>query len=294
MRAFTPGAASVDVASVSKEALEAATSSPTPDSSDEPFKLLQTASEHLPLAYHRLEGGSPGLMFLPGFMSNMTSGKAMALEAYARDNGREYVRFDYHGHGSSGGRFEECTLGGWIENALDILDKVTSGGPMVLVGSSMGMWIAIHVALRRPDRVAGLVGIGAAPDFTQRFWLTLSAEDRESFEKDRLLLKQSPYSEEPYKISLDLVTEARQHLLLNNAENTVAVDCPIRLLHGCQDVTAPPHLSSDIMNMVTSTDVEVTLVKDGDHRLSTPRDLDRMVRTVEELLRTLEGHQKGE
>ena len=233
------------------------------------------------IAYHSAPGKSPGVMFCGGFMSDMTGGKAMALDAFCRAQGQGFVRFDYRGHGRSSGRFEEGTIGDWTADALAVLDKVAQG-PQVLVGSSMGGWIALNLALARPDRVAALVGIAAAPDFTEDLiWRDLPMEAQMALETDGVIYEPSEYSEKPYPITMNLIHEARYHLRLRCE---IAIDVPVRLLHGMLDPDVPWKRSLLLAEKLKSQDVRVILVKDGDHRLSRDEDLALLTRTVSELL----------
>lgn len=222
----------------------------------------------------------PGLVFLGGFMSDMTGGKALALEAFAAARGQAFVRFDYFGHGASSGRFEDGGIGRWAEDAIAVLDELTQG-PQILVGSSMGGWIMLLAALARPQAVAGLVGIAAAPDFTETLmWHAFTPEIRATIEREGIYYEPSAYGEQPYPITRHLIEEGRAHLLL---DKPIAIDCPVRLIHGVADPDVPHTLALDLMARLRSADVEVTLVKDGGHRLSEPHDLARMTRVVEAL-----------
>jgi pimeloyl-ACP methyl ester carboxylesterase len=233
------------------------------------------------IAYHSAPGKSPGVMFCGGFLSDMTGGKAMALEAFCRDRGQGFVRFDYAGHGQSGGRFEEGTIGGWTADALTVLDRVAQG-PQVIVGSSMGGWIALNLALARPDRVAALVCVAAAPDFTEDLiWHDLPPEAQMMLETEGVVYERSEYDDKPYPITMNLIHEAREHLLLRGE---IAFDRPVRLLHGMLDADVPWKRSLLLAEKLRTQDVRVVLVKDGDHRLSREQDLALLTRTVEELL----------
>jgi len=233
------------------------------------------------IAYHRIAGKSPGVVFMGGFMSDMTGSKAMALEAFCRRRGQGFLRFDYRGHGASSGRFEDGTIGSWSEDALAAFDRLTEG-PQVIVGSSMGGWIALLTALKRPERVAALVGIAAAPDFTEDLvWAELTAEQKTQITRDGVLRLPSQYSETPYGITLQLIEDGRQHLLLRDA---IALTCPVRLLHGQRDPDVPWQHSLRLAEKLASSDVRTILIKDGDHRLSRDQDIALLCRTVEELL----------
>jgi len=225
-------------------------------------------------------GAEPGLMFLGGFMSDMSGGKAQALEAYARRCGRAFLRFDYRGHGASSGRFEDGTVGAWTDDALAALDALTEG-PQILIGSSMGGWIMLLVALARPERIAGLVGVAPAPDFTEDLiWGRATAEQRRALETVGYVDRPSEYSAAPYRITRHLIEEGRDHLLLGKP---IPLTCPVRLIHGLEDADVPWQTSLRLAEALESHDVEVTLVKNAAHRLSEPQDLARLERTIEAL-----------
>lgn len=232
------------------------------------------------LAWARLPGRSPTVVFLTGFRSDMTGDKATALATFCEARGQAMLRFDYSGHGASGGAFEDGSIGAWMQDALCVIDRLTEG-PLVLVGSSMGGWIALLVAQARADRVAALVGIAAAPDFTERLmWDAFTPAQKRALLTEGVVDVPSEYGG-PYPITRRLIEDGRQHLLLNAA---IAVRCPVRLLHGQRDADVPWETALKIAAAVESTDVEVTLVKDGDHRLSRPHDLERLLRVVEQSL----------
>jgi pimeloyl-ACP methyl ester carboxylesterase len=232
------------------------------------------------LAWAKLPGTEPTLVFLPGFRSDMNGEKATALARHCGQRGHGMVRFDYSGHGSSGGRFEDGTIGRWTSDALTVIDRLTSG-PLLLVGSSMGGWIALLIALTCPDRLAAIIGIAAAPDFTEALmWRVMSIEQRETLMRDGLLNLPSRYGQ-PYPITRALIEDGRARMLL---DAPIAIDCPVRLLHGQRDPDVPWELSLRIAEQLTSRDVRVTLVKDGDHRLSRSQDIAMLRQTLEELL----------
>ena len=229
------------------------------------------------IAYHVLAGKSPGVVFLGGLMSDMTGTKAIALEDHCRAAGRAYLRFDYLGHGASSGVFTDGTIGRWTEDALAVLDGVAEG-PQVLVGSSLGGWLMLRVALARPERIDGLVGVAAAPDFTEAMSADLDEDEREALTRDGVVERPSEYSEEPYRIARALIEDGRDHLVLNGP---IDVRCPVRLLQGMRDDAVPWQTAPRIAEQLTGDDVEVTLVKDGDHRLSRPADLARLMRAID-------------
>lgn len=253
---------------------------------DPPQRLIR--EDGTVLAYYRTGAGKasregpmpPGLVFLGGFMSDMGGTKALALEAYARRGGRDFLRFDYRGHGQSSGRFHDATIGDWLDDTLSVLDELTEG-PQILVGSSMGGWIALLAARARPERVAGLIGIAPAPDFTEDLiWGRATPEQRAALESVGYVDQPSEYSAEPYRITLRLIEEGRGHLLL---KAPIPITCPVRLIHGMKDVDVPWQTSLRLAEALQGDDVEVTLVKDAAHRLSEPKDLRRLERVIDEL-----------
>ncbi len=213
-------------------------------------------------------------------MSDMTGTKATALDAYCRAEGRAYTRFDYLGHGASSGDFAQGTIGRWADDAIAVIDAATQG-PLVLVGSSMGGWIMLLAALARSARVCGLVGIAAAPDFTEDlFWNTFDEEARETLMRDGVVQRPSDYADEPYTITRELIEDGRQHLVLRRP---IPLTCPVRLLHGLEDADVPWRTALSLAETLESDDVEVTLVKRGTHTLSEPADLERLWRAVSEV-----------
>ena len=211
----------------------------------------------------------------------MAGTKATFLDDFCAVRGLGYVRFDYSGHGASSGRFEDGTIGAWAEDASAIIDRVVDG-PLILAGSSMGGWIMLLAALARPDRIAGLVGLAPAPDFTEALiWNRLSDEERDRLLREDRLEQASAYSEDPTIITRALIEEGRRHLLLSAP---IGIRCPVRLLHGMADPDVPHRLSLDLAERLVSNDVRVTLIKDGDHRLSRAEDLALLSATIEELI----------
>ncbi len=230
---------------------------------------------------HATSGTAPGVVFLGGFFSDMTGTKAMALEDHCRARGLAYLRFDYFGHGQSSGAFADGTIGRWADDAIAALDELTQG-PQILVGSSMGGWIMLLCALARPARVAGLIGIAAAPDFTEELILSgLDDAQRATLNNDGVINLASDYGEAPYPITRTLIEEARDHLLLGGP---IALSCPVRLLQGMADEDVPWRTAPTLADRLAGDDVEVTLIKGGDHRLSEPHDLDRLRHTLDALI----------
>jgi pimeloyl-ACP methyl ester carboxylesterase len=233
------------------------------------------------IAYARLEGQAPGVIFLSGFHSNMTGIKATSIEAHCRARGQACLRFDYLGHGQSSGRFEDGTIGRWCEDALAVLDGLATG-PQVLVGSSMGGWLMLLAALKRPQRIHGLLGIASAPDFTEELLRpSLSEEAQAALESHGVWQRPSAYSPDPYPITMGFLEEAKRHLVLGQRH---ALDCPVRLIHGMADPDVPFVYSLALAEAVAASDVAISLIKDGDHRLSRDADIRRICRTLDELL----------
>jgi pimeloyl-ACP methyl ester carboxylesterase len=233
------------------------------------------------IAYRRLVGASPGIVFLGGYRSDMTGTKALFLEDYCRRYARAYVRFDYFGHGASSGDFALGTIGRWREDAIAVIDSLTQG-PQILVGSSMGGWIMLLAGLARPERIAALVGIAGAPDFTQELlWPRLTPTQREEIMARGSLVLPSDYDPSGYLYTRALIEEGRRHLLLGGP---IALDMPVRLLHGFADQSVPWQHSLRLADRLTGRDVAVTLVKGGDHRLSSEPDLARLAQTLDALI----------
>lgn len=238
------------------------------------------------IAYHQSSGKHPGVIFLTGFKSDMTGSKATALENYCQNRGQAFLRFDYTGHGQSSGQFIDGSIGQWADDALYALDKLTEG-PQVLVGSSMGGWIMLLTALKRPERVAGLVGIAAAPDFTEDLMWNQFSKDQQAtlLEQGYVDLPNCYEDQEPYRITKKLIEDGRDQCVLTGE---LPLSMPIRLIQGIKDVDVPWQTAGRIMEKVASQDVEINYVKEGDHRLSEPHDLDRLTRTLDRLLDQLE------
>jgi pimeloyl-ACP methyl ester carboxylesterase len=229
------------------------------------------------IAYRLRRGAQPRLLFLPGYGSDMEGAKALALDAFAERRGTAMLRFDYSGTGSSAGRFEDGTLATWLEEAIAVVDELTSGR-LILIGSSMGGWIALQLALLRRDRVQALVGIAAAPDFTD--W-GFTAEQKTRLQIDGRIEEPNPYGPEP-SVFTRAFWESGQRLLLLDGE--IAVDCPVRLLHGECDREVPVDVALRTMRALRSGDVQLNVLKGGGHRLSEPHEIDAILRTVAGLM----------
>jgi pimeloyl-ACP methyl ester carboxylesterase len=237
-------------------------------------------SNGVELAWQRLAGRSPTAVFLPGSRSDMSGEKAAALASFCEPRGQALLLFDYSGHGLSSGQFEDGTVGLWTADALAAIDQLTEG-PLVLVGSSMGGWIALLCAVARRSRIAALVGIAAAPDFTEALlWQALSFEQRATMMTHGVIHLPSRYGE-PTPVTSALIEDGREHLVL---DAPIELACPVRLLQGQQDPAVPWELALRLAAQIAGPDVQLTLVKDGDHRLSRPQDLALLRRTLIPLL----------
>ena len=238
---------------------------------------LSSTEPRRPAFRHRA-GRAPVLIFLPGYRSDMEGDKATALDAWAAAEGRAMLRFDYAGCGASAGDFETQTLHGWRDDAIAMIDRMAPD-PVVLVGSSMGGWLMLLAALARPGRVAGMVGIAPAPDFTS--W-GFDAAQKLAILREGRLVEPSPYGE---SVVTRAFWESGEALRLLHAP--IDVDCPVRLLHGQNDADVPWTWSLELMKLLRSADVQTILVKDGDHRLSRESDLALLIATVKTLMESL-------
>ncbi|RME15973.1 MAG: alpha/beta hydrolase [Alphaproteobacteria bacterium] len=231
------------------------------------------------IAYHRTEGRGPGVVFLGGFMSDMEGTKALALEDWARRRGRAFLRFDYSGHGQSSGTFTDGCIGDWAADARAAIEALTTG-PQVLVGSSMGGWISAILSREIGDRIAGFVGIAAAPDFTEdSMWQGFSAEERARLMDEGQVLLPSDYGE-PYPITRRLIEDGRAHLVLRTP---LPMPFPVRLLQGSADRDVDRSVALALFDHIDGDDVRLTLVKGADHRFSSPACLALITRTIEEI-----------
>jgi len=238
------------------------------------------------IAVRLREGAAPGVFWLGGFKSDMQGTKAVALDAWAAKAGRACIRFDYSGHGESGGAFTDGTIGRWLEESAAVFERFARG-PQVLVGSSMGGWMALLLAreLRRRavagSKLAGMVLIAPAADFTEELmWKKFSPEVKRQIETTGSWQRPSDYSPEPYVITRGLIEDGRKHLLLGGLIET---GCPVRILQGVQDTDVPWQHAMELSSRLARDDVVMTLVKDGDHRLSRPEDIERLIEAVQEL-----------
>jgi pimeloyl-ACP methyl ester carboxylesterase len=231
------------------------------------------------------QGATPALLWLGGFKSDMNGIKAQALDRWADEQGRAITRFDYSGHGESGGNFLTGTISRWLEDSLAVFDAFCRG-PQIVIGSSMGAWLALlltreHTRRKHPGAsVAGLVLIAPAVDFTEELmWKRFSPEVKCEIEQKGVWHRPSQYSQEPYPITRDLIEDGRRQLLL---DGMIETGCPVRILQGVQDPDVPWQHAIELTARFAQDDVVLTLVKDGDHRLSRPEDIERLLATVAE------------
>lgn len=242
-------------------------------------EFLETAQGRR-LAFHRSAGAGPGIVFLGGFMSDMAGTKAVWLEEWARAQGRAFVRFDYSGHGESSGTFEQGCIGDWAEDAFQALTHLTEG-PQVLVGSSMGGWIALLLARRAPERVHGLVGIAAAPDFTEdSMWPGLTEEQRRDVQEHGQTAVPNAYDDRPYILTQRLFEDGRTQQVLTMP---LPLPFPVRLLQGTADEAVDTTVPLRLLDHADSLDMRLTLVKGADHRFSAPDCLDMIARAITEV-----------
>lgn len=233
------------------------------------------------LAYHKTDGAGPGVVFLGGFMSDMEGTKALALEDWARAAGRAFLRFDYSGHGQSGGAFTDGSIGDWAADARAVIEALTDG-PQVLVGSSMGGWISALLIREIPERLAGFVGIAAAPDFTEdSMWAGFAADDRAALERDGVVHLPSDYGD-PYPITRRLIEDGRQNLVLRDR---LAMPFPVRLLQGTEDADVDRQVALNLLDHIEGPDVRLTLLKGADHRFSTPECIALVIAAIDEVSR---------
>jgi pimeloyl-ACP methyl ester carboxylesterase len=258
-------------------------------SADDPpvFLEIGAGADARRLAVRAREGRAPGLFWMGGFKSDMKGTKAAALDRWAAQHQRAIVRYDYSGHGESSGRFEDGTIGRWLEDSLAVFDAFCRG-PQVVVGSSMGGWLALLLAreLRRRNKpsaasLAGLVLIAPAVDFTEELmWKRFPPDVKQQLERQGVWQRPSDYADGPYVITRELIEEGRKHLLLGGLIET---GCPVRILQGVLDPDVPWRHAVELVSRLAQDDVVLTLVKDGDHRLSRPEDIERLIRAVAEL-----------
>ena len=229
------------------------------------------------IAYRKIAGGAPTIVWFGGFRSDMTGAKAQAIAEWSAGAGYAFLRFDYSGHGRSEGRFEDGTISAWLADALAAIDRLTEG-PLLFVGSSMGGWIAALAALKLKDRVAGAVFIAPAPDFTEELvWRKLGASEREELSRQGRISEYSQYSADPNVITKALIEDGRKHLILGGP---VDVKCRVRIIQGMADPDVPWRHAAAFAERLASEDVEILLLKSGDHRLSKPHEIKTIIDAI--------------
>ena len=242
------------------------------------------------IAYHRHAGTQPGVVFLCGHGSDMNGSKAMHLEAWAQRRGQSFLRFDYSGHGQSDGDFLQTNISDWTRDTINMIDAHTDG-PQIVVGSSLGGWIMLNLALARPARIAALVGIAAAPDFTEELiWNPLDEAEKADFQESGEISFENPYADEPVFYPYHLIEDGRQHLRL---QAPLPISVPVRLLHGMQDAEVPWQTATRLADQLQSDDVAVLLDKTATHRFSEPRQLAQLERVLDELVSLIANTNPG-
>ncbi|XP_043081986.1 abhydrolase domain containing 10, depalmitoylase b isoform X2 [Puntigrus tetrazona] len=237
--------------------------------------------DHPKLAYRRVKGKSPGVVFLPGYGSNMSGQKAEALEEFCRSLGHSYLRFDYSGHGASEGVFSEGTIGTWKKDVLFMLDELAEG-PQILVGSSMGGWLMLLAAIAHPEKTKALVGISTAADHFVTAFKTLPIQVRKECEDKGVWTIPTKSNEEGiYTVSMEFLREAENHCIL---QSPIPITCPVRLIHGLKDEDVPWHISMQVAERVLSSDVDVILRRHGQHRMAEKDDIKLIVYTIDDLI----------
>lgn len=247
------------------------------------YQKLYLSNQDNFLAYRKYSAKNPkkyGIIFVGGFKSDMNGTKAAAISEYAIKNNYNFVRFDYSGHGYSSGEFIDGTIGAWLEDTLKIIDLVSENQPQILIGSSMGGWIMLLAALARPDKIAGLIGLAAAPDFTKELILNcLNESQKEELNKNGYINYSNEFCEDAYPISQNLILDGNRHLLL---DKPIKINLPIRLIHGMEDKDVPFTTSIRLAEKLISKDVQIKLIKNSGHRLSKEEDLNIIYQTIEE------------
>jgi pimeloyl-ACP methyl ester carboxylesterase len=246
-----------------------------------------TSADGLSIAYNKLSGDQPTVMFLPGFFSHMQGTKALWLEKCCRERGQAYVRFDYRGHGESDGKFEDGNITDWLNDTLLVLDQIADKR-VILVGSSMGGWIALLTALARPKSIAGLVGIASSPDFTRSIWEErMNESQRKVMTEQGYILQPSDYQDNPVMIRYNLIKDGEKHLLLD--KKSLDINFPVCLVHGKKDSDVSWEKSLALQTLIGENQCELILVPDGEHRLSRQKDLELIDRCVQKTILSSHG-----
>lgn len=248
------------------------------------YQKLYHSNQETFIAYRQFlpkKTNKQGLIFLGGFNSNMDGTKAEAIAKYAEKQDYDFIRFDYSGHGQSSGNFVDGSIDAWLKDTLHVIDELADK-PQILIGSSMGGWLMLLAALFRPDKISGLIGLAAAPDFTEELiWNALSEEQKEELTKNKQILYKNEFCEDAYPISEKLITESRLHLLLNKK---IPLNLPIHLIHGMNDKDVPFLTAIKIAEKVQSQNVKISLLKDSGHRLSSLKELEFILSSIEEFM----------
>ena len=233
-----------------------------------------TSASGRSIAYSRTLGEGPGVLFCCGYRSDMSSTKATAIAEWCEQRNVPFTRFDYNGHGKSDGDFKEFTIGGAMQDALEVIDEITKG-PQIIIGSSMGGWVALNAAKERRAVIKGIIGVAPAPDFTERLmYPRMTPEQRREIEDEGVIWAHSEMTDSDYPITWNFITEARNHLML---DDVIGLDIPVQIFHGQQDDSVPWENSLILARQLTGDEVNVTFIKDGDHRLNRPADLQLML-----------------
>lgn len=247
--------------------------------------IFLKTEDGLNIAAKKLDGNTPTVIFMPGFFSNMEGTKASFLEERCRNRGQQYIRFDYRGHGQSDGKFEDGTVTDWLNDTLLVLDELAQA-PVVAVGSSMGGWIALLAALKRPNLIKGLVGVASSPDFTRDIYhQRITNEQQNQLDQQGYITQPSEYREEPIFITKKLIEDGKNHLLLNRESLDLSI--PVCLIHGKKDKDVSWKKSQHLHQLLGDKNSELILVPDGPHRLSREKDLeliDRKVRKISSII----------
>ncbi len=246
-----------------------------------PDPMIHNITETEHIAYRRFSGDGPNIIFLPGHRSDMEGSKALFLEKWAQARGQAFLRFDYRGHGQSSGSIDTANISDWTDDVITVIDEL-SEGPQILVGSSLGGWLMLNAALLRPERIVGLIGIAAAPDFTEDLiWAKLTEDQQRQMQSEGRIAVPNPYMDEQVVYPYHLVENGRDHLRLRDDLNIYQ---PIRLLHGMQDREVPWQTATRIAECAISSDVRIHFIKDAGHRFSEPNQLTLLREVVSTLI----------
>lgn len=245
--------------------------------------ILKNAQQGF-IAYHKSEGKEnlPTIIFLGGLMSDMQGTKAIELEKFCKGKEISFIRFDYTGHGESSGKFTDGAISIWKNDALHVIDQLTTG-QLILIGSSLGGWISLLAALERENRIEAIVGIAPAPDFTEELiWQKMKPIEQRNLMESGIFNLDSEYDDHPYPVTKELIEDGRKNLILNDK---IELNCPIRLIHGMDDEDVPCDISVRLSEVLTTEDICVNLVPTGDHRMSTPENISLLCDTLDDLLK---------